>query len=249
MKHITILLGVCLLVLCTAPVHALYAGNDDVHGWWCPMLGYTLEGDILWNDIPNTPPIRPVIVEDAKYGTVTLLSGGRVHYEPYSNHWDINHAFDSFRYRTFDGQDYSNVADVMVAVWPYMNLKDGKFLKFSTPKDTMLTAQIEDDLVGIQWAASAPEHGTLTLDYREGSGQTPYFHYMPDPGFEGIDRMEYSIVTDTLECDLMWGMPGTIEITVGNPNPIPEFLSTVLPMTFVIGFLGAVLLIRSTREQ
>jgi hypothetical protein len=138
-----------------------------------------------------------------------------------------------------------------------VELSDGKSLKFSTAKDTMLSAQILDDL---EWVYEPymmeaeygdPDHGTL-LDWEINDlhyWRTPYFHYMPDPGFEGVDRMEYRISIDTGECGTMWGMPGTIEITVGNPNPIPEFPSTVLPAIFVIGFLGAVLLIQRTREH
>jgi len=251
MKHITILLGVCLLVLCSAPVHALFAGDDGVSGWWCPagLILDGLENNILSNDIPNSPPIIPVLVEDAKYGHVELLPDGRVGYGPYSDQWDINHAYDSFRYRTFDGQDYSNEATVGIMLMPYMMLTDGESLKFSTPKDTILSAQILDDL---DWAYdwrmvadySDPDHGTLNDDW-----ETPYFHYMPDPGFEGVDRVEYRVAIDTGSCGLMWGMPGTIEITVGNPNPIPEFPSSVLLAIFVIGFLGAVLLIHRTRES
>jgi hypothetical protein len=142
---------------------------------------------------------------------------------------------------------------------PYMPVYNGESLKFSTPKDTMLSAQILDDEGWLErimdWDSSNPGHGTLTVDYGgywEGdhyyeTGQSSHFHYMPDPGFEGIDRMEYRISSDTCECGTIWGMPGTIEIRVGNPNPIPEFPSTVLPAIFVIGFLGAVLLIHRTR--
>jgi len=201
-----------------------------------------MENNILSNDIPNSPPIISVLIKEAKYGYVILSQNGRVFYAPNSNQWDINHAYDSFRYRTFDGQDYSNEATVGIMLMPYIPLYD-ESLKFSTPKDTMLSTQM------LQWYQmvvdySGPSHGTLIYDWK-----TTEFQYMPDPGFEGIDRMEYRISVDTAECGTMYGMPGTIEITVGNPNPIPEFPSTVLPAIFVIGFLGAVLLIRRTREH
>ena len=264
MKHITILLGVCLLVLCSAPVHALFAGDDGVSGYWCPFFGRFMdegmENNILSNDIPNSPPIISVLVEEAKYGTVILSQNGRVFYAPNSNEWDITQAQDSFRYRTFDGIEYSNDATVDIFLLPHYLLHHGEELKFSTPKDTMLSAQILEDYgweTYMEWDNSGPGHGTLTIDYGgywEGdnyieTGQTSHFHYMPDPGFEGVDHMEYRISIDTADCGTMWGTPGTIEITVGNSNPVPEFPSTVLPVIFVIGFLGAVLLIRRTRER
>jgi len=264
MKHITILLGVCLLVLCSAPVHALFAGDDGVSGYWCPFFGRFMdegmENNILSNDIPNSPPIISVLVEEAKYGTVILSQNGRVFYAPNSNEWDITQAQDSFRYRTFDGIEYSNDATVDIFLLPHYLLHHGEELKFSTPKDTMLSAQILEDYgweTYMEWDNSGPGHGTLTIDYGgywEGdnyieTGQTSHFHYMPDPGFEGVDHMEYRISIDTADCGTMWGTPGTIEITVGNSNPVPEFPSTVLPVIFVIGFLGAVLLIHRTRES
>jgi len=264
MKHITIWLGVCLLVLCTAPVHALFAGDDVISGVWCPGGGGTrmgYENNILSNDIPNSPSVIPVLVEDAKYGRVWLSQDGWVFYTPYSDQWDMAKGMDTFRYRTFDGIEYSNDATVLIGLSPNFFLYHGEELKFSTPKDTMLSAQILDDEgwmeTYMEWVSSNPGHGTLTVDYGGyweednyiETGQTSHFHYMPDPGFEGVDRMEYRISIDTAECGTMWGMPGTIEITVVNPNPVPEFPSTVLPFIFVIGFLGAVLLIRSTREH
>lgn len=205
--------------------------------------------NILFNDIPNSPPIIPILVEDAMYGHVGLTPDGRVWYGPNSNQWDINHASDSFRYRTFDGQDYSNVATVEIFLVPYTPIADGEFLKFSTPKDTMLSGSIFDfqSLDENPW--SIPDHGTLTIVREQIGWGITRFYYTPDLGFEGVDRIEYRIGIDTQECGIMYGMPGTIEITVGNPNPVPEFPSTVLPATFVIGFLGAVLLIRRTREH
>ncbi len=265
MKPVSILLGVCLLVLCTAPVHALFAGDDVINGVWCPFgggTGYHQWDNILSNDIPNTPPVRPVLVEDARYGHVELWPDGKVTYYPESSVYDTAQAVDTFRYRTFDGIEYSDDATVLIYLVPNFLLYHGQELKFSTPKDTMLSAQLLDDE---EWVYSYrmeadyshPGHGTLTPiyggywedDVYTVTGQTPYFHYMPDPGFEGVDLIEYRMSIDTGECGTMWGMPGTIEITVGNPNPIPEFPSTVLPMIFVIGFLGAVQLIRRTREH
>ncbi len=253
MKHITILLGVFLLVLCTAPVHALFAGDDVISGVWCPAeTGLPLAGSILENDIPNTPPIIPILVEDAKNGSVGVAPDGRIIYFPNDNLEEIIQAGDSFRYRTFDGQDYSNDATVRIRLVQNIYIPPGEFLKFSTPKDTMVSGTIFDfHLLEKNPYWSVPRHGTLTIDYlgeEIGWGITR-FNYIPDQGFEGIDRIVYRIGIDTHECGTMFGTPGTIEITVGNPNPIPEFPSAVLPAIFVTGFLGAVLLIRRTREN
>lgn len=265
MKRGMVFLGVFLMVLCTAPVYALFADDDIISAVWCPLGGYPLEGpenNILVNDFPNAPPVIPVLVEDAKYGHVWLFKDGRVSYVPGSVQWDRARGMDTFRYRTFDGTGYSNDATVHIFLVPNFRLYHGEELKFSTPKDTMLSAQILDDE---EWVYSYrmeadysnPAHGILTPiygGYWEGddytvTGQTPYFHYLPEPGFEGIDRVEYSMSIDTGECGTMWGMPGTIEITVGDVNPVPEFPSRVLPVIFVIGFLGTVLFIHRTREH
>jgi len=49
--------------------------------------------------------------------------------------------------------------------------------------------------------------------------------------------------------DIMSVCSGSSIITVGNPISSPEFPSGYLPATLIIGFLGAVLLIRRTREH
>jgi hypothetical protein len=41
----------------------------------------------------------------------------------------------------------------------------------------------------------------------------------------------------------------TLMLVIEDNTPIPEFPSTFVPASMIIGFLGAVLLIQRTREQ
>jgi hypothetical protein len=88
-----------------------------------------------------------------------------------------------------------------------------------------------------------------------GTGTGPYTFSIEVTNSEGIPSQgcTYTGQTtlgkiDTFKATL--SESGDIVILPANqPNPVPEFPSTLLPATMIIGFLGAVLIIQRTREN
>lgn len=173
---------------------------DDLNGVLANDLD--LDGDIL----------QAVLVNQPLNGSVVLNANGSFTYTPRAD-WN---GTDSFTYRAYDGQDWSNVARVVITVRPVQDKPVGRDDMYSVPEDKVLIVQApgvlgnDSDADGDTLTAilvDAPQFGVITLQANGG------FIYTPDPDFAGIDTFTYFANDGTENSDLV-----TVTISVGSRN-------------------------------
>jgi VCBS repeat-containing protein len=149
---------------------------------------------VLANDYDpdNAPqPLSAVLVSDVSHGTLTLNSNGSFSYDPDPDFYGT----DTFTYKAYDGQYYSNIATVTIDVTSVNDPPIANNDSYSTPENTQLSVgapgvlenDVDIDGPGALTSVlvSDVSHGTLTLN-SDGS-----FVYDPDPGYIGTDSFTY----------------------------------------------------------
>lgn len=173
---------------------------------------YAYEG-ILINDSDVETAHADLTAEQVwapRHGTLTLGANGWLDYTPNDNYYGT----DSFTYRVFDGELYSDQAtvslevrsvnDVSVAVDDSYEVDcngtlmtyayNGLLANDSDADNTDSNHEENDRLTAV--LQSDPEHGDLVL------GSSGWFTYTPDDGFAGTDRFTYAIFDGTDWSDL-----------------------------------------------
>jgi len=137
-----------------------------------------------------------------------VLSGAppEVIYTPQPNYFGP----DSFTFRAFDGQAFSNVATVTISVTPVNDAPVANDQALTTPEDTplgiTLTGQdVESDPLVFS-VVSGPSHGTL-------SGTPPLVTYTPALDYVGPDSFTYAAFDGAA-----FSAPATVAISVGLTN-------------------------------
>ena len=99
--------------------------------------------------------------------------------------------------------------------------------------------------------ATEAKHGILVFHETGGmfSVNDGPFTYTPDAGFTGWDSFTYGCRADTQNWGYCYGPTTTQFIYVGDGHPVPEFPTTFLPVTLIVGFIATVLFIQRTRDQ
>lgn len=238
------LCGLVVLLICFVPATALTAVDDyyAVFNGRCDYnfqtLSSPIENDVLSNsqsvkiDLTRKPLYGSIIMEDLNNGILVYFTG------PYNKN-------DCFYYRLYDGKSYSNIAKVTINVIP--SVEDPPIRRwYYTQTDTVL---IINDVcspfyLDNIWITSGVSHGKITFI----NGQLN--EYKPNAGFTGWDKFTYKCIVDTAEYGLCRSNEAEAWIWVGEPPyPAPEFPSTILPVTMIIGFLVTVLYIHRTRQH
>ena len=265
-----LLCGFVLILMCVMPVGALKAVTDyySYHDGGC-IHGYPeYLGNVLENDIPSSPLLTVEITEMPKHGFAKLEPNGELRYN--NEDKDFFTGTDYLRYRIINGTSYSNNATVYINVFPYGDRQAPPIRQwFYTQKNTEIKFSghgiCGDDPGEFTEISSDVNHGKLiSLGYPDGepfssvfkskeSFEDEYaikaFKYVPDTGFMGWDGFTYRCLYESANDGDCYTPKSGIAIYVGTPPyPTPEFPSVFLPATMIIGFFGAVLLIRRTRE-
>ena len=246
---------VVILMICVMPAGA-HVAVDDAFTVINTPLGYGI--NILQNDIPYPDPSISYIelTENPKHGSIGGW-GENIFYSSYYPYFGP----DYFKYRTFDGHSYSNEATVYLDVVPYWYLKNlPSHVSLHIPADTTLSLD-SPDFAGISPSIpreylrliSEPIHGKLIGKRCTQEGFDSYdgcFNYIPDAGFTGWDSF---IVRPYVDSGPYGDCPGKeidVSIYVGpEPYPSPEFPSVLLPISTVIAFFGAVLIIQRSKDH
>jgi hypothetical protein len=166
-----------------------------------------LNGRVSATDADGDPLTYSVVAVPSD-GNLAFHSDGSFTYTPATAY----SGSDSFTFRAFDGQAYSNIATVSItvnAIQPPVANPDS----YSTSENTVLSAKapgvLDNDtdpnnlpLTAVLY--SSPSHGTLTLN-SDGS-----FTYTPATGFLGTDSFAYEASDGQLDSNV-----ATVTITVG----------------------------------
>jgi hypothetical protein len=148
-------------------------------------------------------PLTYTIVNGPLHGALTGTAPN-VTYTPHLNY----RGGDSFTFRAFDGEAFSNTATVTIAVTPVNDAPSALDQVLSTPRDTPLALTLTGhDVDGdpLDFAILAgPTHGTLT-------GLGPDKVYTPDPGYTGPDGFTF-----TASDGLAVSAPATVALTVAS---------------------------------
>ncbi|MBE3097129.1 MAG: tandem-95 repeat protein [Planctomycetes bacterium] len=150
----------------------------------------TLTLPVLANDgDKDGDPLSAALASGASHGVVEYDNDGSIKYTPAPNFTGV----DSFTYRAFDGQAYSDPVTVTINVVPLKIAQDDAY---TMTAGTVLTVEqpgvLANDLVSTGWAMAhldtGPQHGTLqNFDLFGG------FTYIPTAGFTGADTFTYTV--------------------------------------------------------
>jgi hypothetical protein len=239
------------LMVCSIPVGAYTAVDDGFDVW----QGYPASFNICANDIPQPDPlmINTEITDEPTLGWITHDTSCAVTYHPYESYY---YGPDSFKYRIYDGNAYSNEATVNVTLIQRCTLQ---LIFFITPVNTRLYADDNQYLMTCSGAGDKVKSVELIAGARHGKVEMKLcplpaqgfgcFEYMPDTGFTGWDNFTIREIHDDPRFGTYPGKATGAMIFVGtDPFSTPEFPSIVLPATLILGVLGAVLVIRRTRD-
>jgi predicted extracellular nuclease len=185
-----------------------YVTDEDV------MLTVPAPG-VLDNDFDVEGEEMTIIpVADVSNGTLNWTLNGGFTYTPDAKF----NGTDTFSYKLFDGDAYSNIATVTITVtpvndWPIAN---DDFYEVVTGTDLVKDAAEgilandvlldPDEEVSIQ-ILEGPQHGTLSMN-DDGS-----FTYTPNAGFMGTDTFRY-LVLSVRTINAEWSDDATVTITV-----------------------------------
>jgi len=153
-------------------------------------------------------PLTYNIVSNPTHGTVSL-TGKIATYTPNPNY----NGPDSFTYRAYDGQEYSNTATVTITVNPIndapVTYDDSKTTDEDTPVSiTLIATDVDGDSLTYT-VVSDPSHGTLT-------GTAPFLTYTPDPNYNGPDSFTYRAYDGQEYSNI-----ATVTITINPANGSP----------------------------
>jgi VCBS repeat-containing protein len=144
-----------------------------------------LAGSVLAND-PDVDGdvLSAALVGGAAHGAVVLNANGSFTYTPAA---DFNGA-DSFTYKAYDGQAYSDAATVTITVNPVNDAPVATSQSVTTDEDTpkaitLAASDVDGDALTYRVIAP-PAQGTLS-----GSGAS--LTYTPGPDFNGVDSFTY----------------------------------------------------------
>ncbi len=172
-----------------------YATDEDV------TLTVAAADGVLKNDT-DVSPLTAELVEGPAHGWVELAENGSFKYMPEAN-W---HGEDSFTYKAFDGEWYSNIATVTITVKPVQDAPVAEDQAVTTPEDTpivitLLATDADGDALTYEIVAG-PTNGTATL---VGNVVT----YTPNANWHGVDSFTFKANDGTTDSNI-----ATVTITV-----------------------------------
>ena len=192
-----------------------YSVDEDI------TLNVSEANGVLANDSdPNDDPLTAELVTDVSNGTLTLYSNGSFDYTP-NGDWN---GVDSFIYKAYDGQDYSNDANAVITVNAVNDPPTADDDAYSVDQDITLNVSeangvldndtdVENDpLTAI--LVTDVSNGTLTL-YSTGA-----FDYTPDANYVGEDMFVYKANDGELDSG-----DANVVITVSSTAPTDDYAS------------------------
>jgi hypothetical protein len=155
-------------------------------------------------------PLTYSIVSGPTHGSLSSGSDANRTYTPASNY----NGTDSFTFKAYDGQAYSNTATVTITVnpvndAPVANNQNGVMTNQDTSVGVTLTASDVDNTTLNYIVVTQPQHGSLS---GSGANQT----YTPAAGYYGSDFFTFKANDTQLDSNV-----ATVNITVNHQNHAP----------------------------
>ena len=207
--------GVCVPGTLTITVTAVNDMPSVTNGSGATNEDTTLNGTLvpLANDI-ETAVLTFSIISGAAHGTFTLFPAGSFTYIPNSNYFGP----DQITFQACDGNggcvsatyaiQVNSVNDSPVAIDDNAGTNEDTTLSGSVANDTDL-----DDVVLSYEVITGAMHGTLVMT------TTGSYTYTPEPNFNGVDMITYSVCDNEFACDA-----GVLVIDVTPVNDAPVVL-------------------------
>ncbi|MDR0965534.1 MAG: tandem-95 repeat protein, partial [Myxococcales bacterium] len=162
----------------------------------------------LVGDDPEDLPLTYIIVDPPSHGTV-ILNGSVATYTPAQDY----NGPDSFTFKVYNGEDYSNIATIDITVTPVNDAPVAQDDSVTTPEETPLTIQLMAmDVDGDSLTYSIvdhPSHGTVILN---GSVAT----YTPAQDYNGSDTFTFKANDGAVDSNV-----ATVSIVVTGINDVP----------------------------
>jgi len=195
--------------------------NNDAYSTNEDTLKIVAAPGILGNDTdPDGDPLTAVKQSDPVHGTLTFYANGSFKYTPTLNY----HGVDSFTYKAYDGQAYSNMATVTITV---NSVNDPPIANDDTATVTedSINNQInvrgnDNDVDGDSLtiiSVTQPYHGNSSTDGN-------YVYYTPAANYSGSDSFTYTIGDGNGGFDT-----ATVFVTVTGVNDVPTAAFTYEP--------------------
>jgi VCBS repeat-containing protein len=186
-----------------------YTTNEDT-----PLL--VPAPGILGNDYDvDGDPLTAVLVSGPAHGTLTLNPDGSFTYTPAENFCGE----DSFTYKAYDGELYSNVATVRIMVTCVNDAPVANDDEATVPEDSSVTIPVlgndydpDGDPLSVS-LVSGPANGRATVN-PDGT-----ITYTPNPDFCGTDSFTYKACDPSGACDTA---TVTIHVTCVNDAPVAQ---------------------------
>ena len=170
---------------------------------------------LLTNDYDSDgDSLQPTITAQPAQGTVTLNANGSFVYVPNAG---VFNADDSFKYKVYDGAEWS--AETTVTVKVSNALPSTRAEGYSIRHDNILSVPVSRGVLANDYdndsdalsatIATQPSHGTLNLSANGG------FTYQPDAGYAGTDSFTYRAFDGFQQSGLV-----TVSLTVTNKAPV-----------------------------
>ncbi len=183
--------GNATVIITVNPVNDAPAAAQDSYSTDEDATLNVVAPGVLGNDSDTEGSVlTAALYSSPAHGTLNLSSDGSFTYSP---HPDF-HGTDSFSYRSYDGEAYSNIATVTITVIPANDAPVAIEDSYSVHEDNTLSlaapgvlandSDIDADMLSAE-LVNAATHGSVSLA-ADGS-----FTYVPYPDFYGTDTFTY----------------------------------------------------------
>ncbi|MBC7081435.1 MAG: tandem-95 repeat protein [Thermoplasmatales archaeon] len=179
---------------------------------------------VLGNDSDaDGDTLTAVLVNGPTHGSLTLNSNGSFTYTPHANY----SGQDSFTYKAYDGQDYSNISTVYITITPVNDPPVANNDYCTTDEDTPVIINILEndyDIDGTIDASSVTitqnaSHGNVTVN---ANGTVTY---TPNANYHGSDSFKYKVKDNSNA----WSNEATVFINITPVNDVPNKPLLVTP--------------------
>jgi len=179
-------------------------------------------------------PLTYLIETDPGHGSLTGDIPDLI-YLPAENYYGV----DSFSFKVFDDQLYSEIVTVNISIAPVNDLPVADPQSVTTQEDialdiTLTGSDVESSVLTFTITVD-PDHGEIT-------GSAPNLTYSPDPDYFGLDSFSF-VVHDGSE----YSLPADINIDITPVNDAPEIIEQVslntleeTALTIILGHLSVI---------